>query len=99
MKNASLALRNEAFVLFDPANSAFISKESGITMANVELRPGESQEQLLKRFRKEVTKSRVLSTARKKRWFTPPSEVRRIKKQKAIRKARQAQRKRERTDY
>jgi small subunit ribosomal protein S21 len=66
-------------------------------MANVELRSGESQEQLLKRFRKEVTKSRVLSTARKKRWFTPPSEVRRIKKQKAIRKARQAQRKRDRT--
>ena len=66
-------------------------------MANVELRPGESQEQLLKRFRKEVTKSRVLSTAGKKRWFTPPSEVRRIKKQKAIRKARQAQRKRERS--
>ncbi len=64
-------------------------------MANVELRSGESQEQLLKRFRKEVTKSRVLSTARKKRWFTPPSEVRRIKKQKAVRKARQAQRKRE----
>ncbi|MCB0231989.1 MAG: 30S ribosomal protein S21 [Anaerolineae bacterium] len=66
-------------------------------MATVELRPGESQEQLLKRFRKEVTRTRVLSTARKKRWFTAPSEVRRIKKQKAIRKARQAQRKRERT--
>ena len=66
-------------------------------MANVELRPGESQEQLLKRFRKEVTRSRVLSTARKKRWFTSSSEVRRIKKQKAIRKARQAQNKREKT--
>ena len=66
-------------------------------MANVELRPGESQEQLLKRFRKEVTRSRVLSTARKKRWFTSPNEVRRIKKQKAIRKARQAQNKREKT--
>lgn len=66
-------------------------------MASVELRAGESQEQLLKRFRKEVTKARVLSTARKKRWFTPPSEVRRIKKQKAIRKARQAQRKRDRS--
>jgi small subunit ribosomal protein S21 len=66
-------------------------------MANVELRPGESQEQLLKRFRKEVTRSRVLSTARKKRWFTSPSEVRRIQKQKAIRKARQAQHKREKT--
>ena len=66
-------------------------------MANVELRPGESQEQLLKRFRKEVTRSRVLSTARKKRWFTSRSEVVRIKKQKAIRKARQAQNKREKT--
>ena len=66
-------------------------------MATVDLRPGESQEQLLKRFRKEVTRTRVLSTARKKRWFTPPSEVRRIQKQKAIRKARQAQLKRERT--
>ena len=65
-------------------------------MATVDLRPGESQEQLLKRFRKEVTRTRVLSTARKKRWFTPPSEVRRIKKQKAVRKARQAQRKRDR---
>ncbi len=71
-------------------------KEVELEMANVELRSGESQEQLLKRFRKEVTKSRVLSTARKKRWFTPPSEVRRIKKQKAVRKARQAQRKRDR---
>ncbi len=71
-------------------------KEVELEMANVELRSGESQEQLLKLFRKEVTKSRVLSTARKKRWFTPPSEVRRIKKQKAVRKARQAQRKRDR---
>ena len=65
-------------------------------MANGELRYGEAQEHLIKSFRKEVTKSRVLSTARKKRWFTPPSEVRRIKKQKAVRKARQAQRKRDR---
>jgi ribosomal protein S21 len=50
---------------------------------------------LLKRFRKEVMKGRILPTVRKKRWFTPPSEMRRLKKQKAIRKARQAQRRRE----
>ena len=33
------------------------------------IRPGESQESLLKRFRKEVADSRILSTYRKKRWF------------------------------
>jgi len=38
-------------------------------MAAVELRPGESQEELLKRFRKRVTESGVLSTRRRKRWF------------------------------
>ncbi len=65
------------------------------SLATVTLRPGESQESLLKRFRKEVMKGRILPTVRKKRWFTPPSELRRLKKQKAIRKARQAQRRRE----
>ena len=59
----------------------------------VRLRPGESQESLLKRFRKEVTKSRVLSAARKKRWFVSKSEQRRIAKRKGIRRARRRQRK------
>ncbi len=54
----------------------------------VELRNGESQDSLLKRFRKEVIKSRVLSTYRKKRWFVSKSEQRRLAKQRAIRKAR-----------
>lgn len=54
----------------------------------VKLRPGESQESLLKRFRKEVATSRVLSTYRKKRWFVSKSELRRKAKKKAIRKAR-----------
>ena len=66
-------------------------------MATVLLRTGESQESLLKRFRKEVMKERILPTVRKKRWFTSPSELRRLKKQKAIRKARQVQRRRERS--
>ena len=66
-----------------------------ISLTHVVLRSNESQDQLLKRFRKEVTKERILPTVRKKRWFTPPSELRRLKKQKAIRKARQAQRRRE----
>jgi small subunit ribosomal protein S21 len=62
----------------------------------VKLRPGESQEGLLKRFRKEVTRSRVLSDARKKRWFVSKSEQRRIAKRKGIRKAIRRQRKRAR---
>ncbi|MEM7129504.1 MAG: 30S ribosomal protein S21 [Chloroflexota bacterium] len=55
---------------------------------SVELNPGESQDSILKRFRKAVAESRVLPNVRQKRWFTSKSEVRRIKKQKAIRKAR-----------
>ena len=55
----------------------------------VRLRSGESQEVLLKRFRKEVTTSRILSTHRKKRWYVSKSELDRKAKQKAIRKARQ----------
>ena len=35
-------------------------------MAHVELQPGESQDQLLKRFRKSVAKSGILSTVRRK---------------------------------
>jgi small subunit ribosomal protein S21 len=55
---------------------------------SVELRSGESQDSLLKRFRKEIIKARVLSTYRKKRWFVSKSEQRRLAKQRAIRKAR-----------
>jgi small subunit ribosomal protein S21 len=54
----------------------------------VDLRPGESQDSLLKRFRKEIVKARILSTYRKKRWFVSKSEQRRLAKQRAIRKAR-----------
>jgi len=60
----------------------------------VKLRPGESQENLLKRFRKTVTKSRIMSDVRKKRWFVSKSEQRRIAKRKGIRKAKKLERKR-----
>lgn len=62
-------------------------------MAKVELRPNESQEQLLKRFRKKVSKSGILSTVRRKRWFVSKSELRRIQRKKAIRRLRRRQRK------
>lgn len=55
-------------------------------MAIVQLRPNESQEQLLKRFRKKVAKSGVLGIVRRKRWFVSKSELRRIQKKKAIRR-------------
>ena len=57
-------------------------------LARVVLRPNESQEQLLRRFRKQVVKDGVLSTLRKKRWFISKSEQRRIDKKKAVRRAR-----------
>jgi len=56
------------------------------TLAVVTLRSNESQEQLLKRFRKKVVKSGILSTVRRKRWFVSKSEQRRMEKKKAIRR-------------
>ena len=58
----------------------------------VVLRPNESQEQLLKRFRKKVVKSGVLSVVRRKRWYVSKSELRRMEKKKAIRRMRRRQR-------
>ena len=60
-------------------------------MATVTLRPNESQDQLLKRFRKKVAKSGILSTVRRKRWFVSKSELRRIQKKKSIRRIRRRQ--------
>ena len=62
-------------------------------MATVKLKPNESQESLLRRFRKRVTNSGILSTVRRKRWHISKSELRRIEKKKAIRRARRRQRK------
>lgn len=63
------------------------TKKGGVfRLPKVVLRPGESQQSLLKRFRKKVARSKVLSTVRRKRWFVSNSEQRRIAKQKAVRK-------------
>ena len=62
-------------------------------MAHVTLKPNELQELLLRRFRKRVTNSGVLSTVRRKRWHISKSELRRIEKKKAIRRSRRRQRK------
>ncbi|MBN1535915.1 MAG: 30S ribosomal protein S21 [Anaerolineales bacterium] len=60
-------------------------------MTTVMLRSNESQDQLLKRFRKKVAKSGVLSTVRRKRWFVSKSELRRIQKKKAVRRFKRRQ--------
>jgi small subunit ribosomal protein S21 len=56
------------------------------TLASVNLRSGESQDSLLKRFRKKIVKSGILGTIRNKRWFISKSETRRMEKKKAIRR-------------
>jgi small subunit ribosomal protein S21 len=61
-------------------------------LPQVELRNNESQEQLLRRFRKEVMKSKVLADVRRKRWFVSKSEVKRIKEKKAARRQRRVTR-------
>jgi small subunit ribosomal protein S21 len=57
-------------------------------LTTVKLRPNESQESLLRRFRKQVTKDGVMSAVRRKRWYVSKSELRRIERKKAIRRAR-----------
>jgi small subunit ribosomal protein S21 len=65
-------------------------------LIKVELRPNESQQQLLRRFRKKVAKSGVLGMARRKRWFIPKSEIKQIERKKAIRRQRRKNEKRRR---
>jgi small subunit ribosomal protein S21 len=61
-------------------------------LTTVELRPGESQESLLRRFRKKVTRARILSTVKKKRYFVSKSEQRRRARLKAERREKRRQR-------
>jgi small subunit ribosomal protein S21 len=61
-------------------------------LIKVEKRDNESFSHLMRRFRKKVTRSKILSENRKRRFFTSKSEERRIAKKKAIRKMRQRNR-------
>ena len=69
----------------------FLLRKEVNFLAVVNLRNGESQDQLLKRFRKKVVKSGVLSTVRRKRWFVSKSEQRRMEKKKAARRFKRKQ--------
>ncbi len=61
-------------------------------MTFVKRRPGESAEQLIKRFRKRVTKDRIKSELKKRRYFITKGEEDRIQRRKAERKMRKRQR-------
>ena len=70
-------------------NAARIYAQKGvILLPKVVSRPNESGEQLLRRFKKEVMKSKVLADVRRKRWHVSKSELKRIEKKKAIRRLR-----------
>jgi len=60
-------------------------------MTTVVLRPNESQESPMRRFRKKVVRSSVLSTVRKKRWFVSKSEERRQEAKKSARRIKRKQ--------
>lgn len=68
----------------------------GACLVTVKLRPGESQERLLRRFRKAVVRSRILSKVRRKRYFVSKGEKKRIKHKKAIRRAQRRRRREQR---
>ena len=65
-------------------------------MTFVKRRPGESTEQLIKRFRKRVTKDRIKSELKKRRYFITKGEEDRIQRRKAERKMRKRVRRKRR---
>ena len=71
-----------------------ITKEDNLT--RVQLRSNESQDSLLRRFRKKVIRDRIMTEVRKRRWHMSSSERRRLAKKKAIRRMRRRERQRNR---
>lgn len=61
----------------------------------VNLRSGESQEQLLRRFRKAMVRSRILSNVRRRRYFITKGEEKRMKHKKALRRLQRNERKKQ----
>lgn len=91
----SVAKGNGRFLAHDTLFSFCRQLEGGIffkkevkAMPQVKLRENETQEQLLRRFRKAVVKSSVLTDVRRKRWHVSKSELKRIAKKKAERRMR-----------
>jgi ribosomal protein S21 len=67
-------------------NIAYLPKGGIFYMAHVVAKNNESIERMIRRFRKTVSQSGVLSITRERRWHIPDSEVRRVAKKQAIRR-------------
>ncbi len=65
-------------------------------MTHVVLRDGESFDSMLKRFRKKVSRSRLLSEVKRRRFYVSKSEQRHRAMRKAVNRERRRQRKLER---
>jgi small subunit ribosomal protein S21 len=74
-------------------------EEVSSDLTQVILKPGESQDSLLRRFRKKVTRERILSDVKKKRFFMKKSEERQRARRKAVRKEQQRLRREQRRRY
>jgi len=68
-------------------------------LTQVILKPGESQDSLLRRFRQKVTRERILSDVKKKRFFMKKSEERQRAFRKAVRKEQQRLRREQQRRY
>jgi small subunit ribosomal protein S21 len=55
-------------------------------MPSVERHNNESFDQMFRRFRKKVVRSKVLTMVKRKRWHVSDSEMRRMQRKKAIRR-------------
>ena len=69
-----------------PMDSNEYTFNGGYVLTKVKLRDGESQDKLMRRFRKAVIRGKVLGEVRKRRWFISKSEQKRMDKKKAIRR-------------
>jgi small subunit ribosomal protein S21 len=60
-------------------------------MPSVTKMPNESDEMLIRRFRKKIIKADVMGIIHRRRWHASKGELRRIQKKKAIRRIRRRQ--------
>ncbi len=68
-------------------------REGVIQLTRIQIREDESFESALKRFNRQVQTDRILSEARRRRFFEKPSVIRKRKKAAKLRKSRRQTRK------
>ncbi len=77
---------------YPQSKSLTIERDRAVT---VKLRDGESFDSLLRRFNKEVMEGGVMKDLRRRRWFVPKGEQRRMDERKGRRRARMQRLRRE----